>query len=213
VRVAYQALAAVLGGAQSLHTNSKDEALALPTEESATLALRTQQILAHESGLTGVADPLGGSYFVESLTKKLEEESRAYLQKIERIGGMLRAIEDGYVQKEIQEAAYHQQRRVESGEETIVGVNCFRDNKPTETPLLRISEESERAQVQRVRALRAQRDAQRVENARRRLVAAAGSGENLLYPILEAVESLVTLGEIVRALKSEFGEHQETIVI
>jgi methylmalonyl-CoA mutase N-terminal domain/subunit len=213
VRVAYQALAAVLGGTQSLHTNSKDEALALPTEESVTLALRTQQILAHESGVAGVADPLGGSYFVESLTKKLEEESRAYLQKIDRIGGMLRAIEEGYVQKEIQEAAYNQQRRVEHGEETVVGVNRFRDSEPAEVVLLRISEESERTQVKRVKALRAQRDARRVENSRQRLVAAARSGENLLYPILEAVESMVTIGEIVGALKSEFGEYQETIVI
>ncbi len=213
VRVAYQALAAVLGGAQSLHTNSRDEALALPTEASATLALRTQQILAFESGVADVADPLGGSHFVESLTKTLESESRAYIEKIDGMGGMLRAIESGYLQKEIQDAAYDQQRRVEKGEEIIVGVNRFRDEQPAQIPLLRISEQSERSQVERLRSLRASRDAQKVEDARKRLVEAARCGANLLYPILHAVESLLTVGEIVQALKSEFGEYQETIVI
>ncbi|HEY3131075.1 MAG TPA: methylmalonyl-CoA mutase family protein [Acidobacteriota bacterium] len=213
VRVAYQALAAVLGGTQSLHTNSRDEALALPTQESATLALRTQQILAYESGVTAVADPLGGSYFVESLTKNLEMESRAYLDKIDQMGGMLRAIESGYVQKEIQDAAYDLQRRVENGDETIVGVNRFRDDRPAPVPLLRISEESERDQLERLRSLRERRDTDKVDRARKQLVSEARSGGNLLYPVLQAVESLMTVGEIVRALKSEFGEYQETIVI
>ncbi|MBI2821485.1 MAG: methylmalonyl-CoA mutase [Acidobacteria bacterium] len=213
VRVAYQALAAVLGGTQSLHTNSRDEALALPTEESATVALRTQQILALETGAAEVADPLGGSYYVESLTAKLEAEIDDYLARIDQAGGMLRAIESGYVQREIQDAAYRQQLRLERGEEIVVGVNCMTDGGPARIPLLHVSEKSEREQVDRVRALRTRRDAAKVQSALDGLAGAAQRGDNLLYPILEAVESPATIGEIVRALKTEFHEHRETIVI
>lgn len=213
VRVAYQALAAVLGGTQSLHTNSRDEALALPTESSATLALRTQQILAFESGAATVVDPLGGSYFVESLTQVVEAESLDYIRKIDQMGGMLRAIETGYVQKEIQNAAYRQQQRLERGEEVIVGVNRFVEQQPAQIPLFQVSEESEQAQIERLRILRTRRDPGKIERTTRHLTEIARSGKNLLDPILQAVEARATIGEIVRALKIEFREHRETIVI
>jgi methylmalonyl-CoA mutase N-terminal domain/subunit len=213
IRVAYQALAAILGGAQSLHTNGRDEALALPTEDSATLALRTQQILAYESGVAEVADPLGGSYLIENLTAKLEAEAWSYLERIDRMGGMLRAIETGFVQQEIQEAAYRQQKRIEHEEQIVVGVNRFTEPSPGKVSLLRVPEELERAQVERVRALRARRNRERAESAMKRLVDTAPQRGNLLYPILECVESQVTVGEIVKSLKGVFGEHQETIVI
>src|ERR1019366_8643996 len=158
VRVAIQALAAVLGGCQSLHTNGLDEALALPTEDAALLALRTQQILAHETGVTNTVDPVGGSYVIEKLTDEIESRAKDYIGKIDALGGMLRAIETGYVQGEIQKAAYECQRAIERGEQIVVGVNQFVADKEVPIPILRVDPELERAQIERVRALRARRD-------------------------------------------------------
>jgi methylmalonyl-CoA mutase N-terminal domain/subunit len=209
VRVAYQALAAVLGGTQSLHTNSRDEALSLPTEEAVRIALRTQQILAHETGVADVIDPLGGSYFVEALTDRVEAEARAYLDRIDRMGGMLRAIETGYVQKEIQDAAYREQQATEAGRRVVVGVNAFASDAPTPIPLFQVDPRIEPEQVERVRRARAGRDGAAAERALARLADAAGGGENLMPPILEAVRAYATLGEICGRLRGIFGQHQE----
>lgn len=209
VRVALQALAAVLGGAQSLHTNARDEALALPTEESARLALRTQQIIAYESGVADVADPLGGSYYVESLTSEIEKRALEYLDRIEAMGGALRAIETGYMQKEIHQSAYQYQRRVESGEEAIVGVNVFATEEESPIPLLYIDPEVEREQVRRLAELRARRDSAAVRRSLREVERCAASDRNLLPAIIEAVEAYATLGEISDALRRVFGEHRE----
>ncbi len=209
VRVALQALAAVLGGAQSLHTNARDEALALPTEESARLALRTQQIIAYESGVADVADPLGGSYYVESLTSEIEKRALEYLDRIEAMGGALRAIETGYMQREIHQSAYQYQRRVESGEEAIVGVNVFATEEQNPIPLLHIDPEVEREQVRRLAELRARRDGAAARRALDEVERCAASDRNLLPPIIEAVEAYATLGEISDALRRVFGEHRE----
>jgi methylmalonyl-CoA mutase N-terminal domain/subunit len=213
VRTTIQALAAVLGGTQSLHTNSMDEALALPTEAAARVALRTQQVIAYESGVADTADPLAGSYAIEELTDQIEARSREYLDKIEALGGMLRAIELGYVQREIQEAAYQYQRAIESQEEIVVGVNRFQTEAEQQVPLLRIDAALEQAQVERVRAVRARRNAQATETALNKLEQAATTTENLLPLILECVETYATVGEISNRLRRVWGEYRETSTI
>jgi methylmalonyl-CoA mutase N-terminal domain/subunit len=213
VRTTIQALAAVLGGTQSLHTNSMDEALALPTEATARVALRTQQVIAYESGVADTADPLAGSYAIEELTNRVEERAQEYLQKIDAMGGMLRAIETGYVQREIQEAAYRYQRAVESQEEIVVGVNRFQIEAEPPVPLLRIDTALEHAQIERVRALRARRDAQVAESALAKLEQAASTTENLLPHILECVEAYATVGEISNRLRRVWGEYRETFTV
>jgi methylmalonyl-CoA mutase N-terminal domain/subunit len=213
VRVAIQALAAVLGGCQSLHTNSLDEALALPTEDAALIALRTQQIIAHETGVTNTVDPVAGSYAIEHLTNEIEKGAVAYIEKIDAMGGMLRAIESGFVQGEIQKAAYEFQRAIEKKEQIVVGVNDFIAEEERSIPTLRIDAEIERSQVARLNALRAKRDSARAKSALAELQRRAASTENLLPAILAAVESYATVGEISNALRRVFGEYQESVVI
>ena len=213
VRVAIQALAAILGGCQSLHTNSMDEALALPTEESALIALRTQQIIANETGVTNTIDPVAGSYAVESLTEQIEARAQEYLSKIDAMGGMIKAIEAGFVQAEIQRAAYDYQRGVESKESIVVGVNDFLTDDNHQIPTLRIDAEIERAQVARLKALRAKRDTPRAKAALAELQRRAGTPENLLPAILAAVEAYATVGEISDAMRRVYGEYQESVVI
>ena len=213
VRVAVQALAAVLGGAQSLHTNSRDEALSLPTEEAVRIALRTQQILAHESGVADVVDPLGGSYFVEALTERIEAEARAYLEKIDQMGGMLRAIELGFVQQEIQEAAYQAQRALEAKRQIVVGVNEYAGQDGARVPVFVVNERVAEEQCRRLRAVRARRDAGRVHTALERLGETAAGTTTLMPAILESVRAYATVGEICDALRAVFGVHQETVVL
>jgi methylmalonyl-CoA mutase N-terminal domain/subunit len=213
VRVAIQALAAVLGGCQSLHTNSLDEALALPTEDAALIALRTQQIIAHETGVTNTIDPVAGSYAIESLTNEIERGAVAYIEKIDAMGGMLRAIESGFVQGEIQKAAYEFQRAVEKKEQIVVGVNDFIAEKENPVPTLRIDPKIEGDQVARLKAMRAKRDAAQTKAALDELARRAGSGENLVPAILTAVESYATVGEISDTLRQQFGEYQESVVL
>jgi methylmalonyl-CoA mutase N-terminal domain/subunit len=210
VRVAIQALAAVLGGTQSLHTNARDEALSLPTEESARLALRTQQIIANETGITNVADPMGGSYYIEELTDRIERGAQAYIARIDDMGGTLAAIESGFIQGEIQNAAYSFQQSVERGETIVVGVNRFR--QPDEHPpvTFRMDPALERAQCDRLQELRATRPASQVETALTRLEAAARGADNLMPHILAACESYATVGEISDRLRRVFGEYRET---
>ncbi len=213
VRVAIQALAAVLGGCQSLHTNSMDEALALPTEESALIALRTQQIIARETGVTNTIDPVAGSYAIESLTEQIEARAQEYLSKIDAMGGMIKAIEAGFVQREIQRAAYDYQRGVESKEHIVVGVNDFVSGNHRQIPTLCIDAEIERAQVARLRVLRMKRDTPRAKAALAELHRRAGTPENLLPAILAAVEAYATVGEISDAMRQVYGEYQESVVI
>jgi methylmalonyl-CoA mutase, N-terminal domain len=213
VRTTLQALAAVLGGAQSLHANSRDEALALPTEESARLALRTQQILAHEAGVTETPDPLGGSYYVESLTDGLEAAAASYLDEIDALGGTLAAIEAGFQQRQIQEAAYRVQQEVERGDRIVVGVNRYRDERTVTPPLQRIDPEGERRQVEAVRAVRARRDAGAWERSLARLEAAARGDENLLPALIDAVRAYATVGEISDRLRLAWGEHRELVTV
>jgi methylmalonyl-CoA mutase N-terminal domain/subunit len=213
VRVAIQALSAVLGGCQSLHANGLDEALALPTEEAATIALRTQQIIAHETGVANTIDPFAGSYAVEKLTDEIEADARKYIEKIDALGGMLRAIETGYVQTEIQKAAYEYQRSVESGEQVVVGVNRFAADEERPLPTLRMDPEIERAQIARLQALRGRRDAAKTDAALAEVERRATGAENLMPAILAAVESYATVGEISDALRRAFGEYQESVVI
>ena len=213
VRVAIQALAAVLGGCQSLHTNSLDEALALPTEDSALIALRTQQIIAHETGVANTIDPVAGSYAIEHLTNEIERGAEEYIAKIDSLGGMLPAIETGFVQGEIQKAAFEFQRAVEKKEQIVVGVNDFIAEQHRQIPTLRIDEEVERSQISRLSALRARRDSARVESALAELQRRAATSQNLLPTILAAVEAYVTIGEISDALRRLFGEYQESVVI
>jgi methylmalonyl-CoA mutase N-terminal domain/subunit len=208
VRTTVQALAAVLGGAQSLHTNAADEALGLPTPETARLALRTQQVLAYESGLTAPVDPLGGSWYLESLTDALQERVRALLAEIERRGGTLAALEAGYQQGEIADAAYVAQRAVEEREQVVVGVNAFTEGAAQRPEPQRIDPETERRQVERTRAVRASRDPAAAKDALERLTDAAAGTENLLPRIRASVEALVTLGEIAHALRSVWGEYR-----
>jgi methylmalonyl-CoA mutase N-terminal domain/subunit len=213
VRVAIQALAAVLGGCQSLHTNSMDEALALPTEDAALIALRTQQIVAHETGVANSIDPVAGSYAIEHLTNEIESGAVAYIEKIDAMGGMLRAIESGFVQTEIQKAAYEYQRAVETKEQIVVGVNDFVADEERAIPTLRIDPEIEREQIQRVQALRAKRDAAKTKAAIAELARRAATKENLMPAILAAVEAYATVGEISDTLRRIFGEYQESVVI
>ncbi|MGA2812688.1 MAG: methylmalonyl-CoA mutase family protein [Candidatus Acidiferrum sp.] len=212
VRVAIQALAAVLGGCQSLHTNSMDEALALPTEDAALIALRTQQIIANETGVTNTIDPVAGSYAIEKLTNEIESGALAYIEKIDAQGGVLRAIESGYIQGEIQKAAYEYQRAVESKEQIVVGVNDFLAEERT-IPTLRMDPETERAQVARVESLRARRDQAKTSAALSELERRAATQENLLPAILVAVEAYATVGEISDTLRRVFGEYRESVVI
>jgi methylmalonyl-CoA mutase N-terminal domain/subunit len=213
VRTALQALSAVLGGTNSLHTNSLDEALALPTAEAATLALRTQQIIAHESGVANTVDPLGGSYFVEKLTKDMEDGARAYFDAIDKMGGMVDAIERGYPQQEIAESAYRFQQSVERKEKIIVGVNDFvrRDEPPIE--ILYIDESAADKQLAKLEALRKTRDNDRVARTLDALRAAARSTANVVPPILDAVRAYATVGEMCDALREVWGEYEEVPII
>jgi methylmalonyl-CoA mutase, N-terminal domain len=213
VRVAIQALAAVLGGCQSLHTNSLDEALALPTEDAALIALRTQQIIAQETGAANTIDPVAGSYAIESLTNDIEAGALTYIEKIDAMGGMLKAIESGFVQSEIQKAAYDYQRSVEKKEQIVVGVNEFVAEEEREIPTLRIDPQIERAQIERLHALRAKRDVTRARAVLAELARRATTTENLLPAILAAVEAYATVGEISDVLRRVFGEYQESVVI
>ncbi len=213
VRVALQALAAVFGGCQSLHTNAKDEALALPTAEAARLALRTQQIIAYESGAADLADPLGGAWAVEALTDRLEAEAQAYLDRIDALGGAVAAIEAGFVQREIQESAYRDQQAVERGERVVVGVNRYAAEEPPPAGLHRIDPGLEEARVRELTAFKAGRDRRAVEAALARLTAAARGSDNLLPPILDAVRASATLGEVAGRLRGVFGEHREIVVL
>ncbi|HRZ64518.1 MAG TPA: methylmalonyl-CoA mutase family protein, partial [Spirochaetia bacterium] len=208
VRVAIQTLAAVLGGTQSLHTNSRDEALALPTEESVRIALRTQQIVAYESGAAETPDPLAGSYYVESLTNRVEEEALAYLRRIDELGGAVKAIEQGYVQQEIQDAAYRYQMEVEKGERVVVGLNKFQIQEPKPKGLLRVDPSVGEAQVKRLHALKAKRDNAAVKAALADLETAAKGDANLMPPILAAVKAYATEGEICDVLRGVFGEYR-----
>lgn len=210
VRVAYQALAAVLGGTQSLHTNARDEALSLPTDDSAALALHTQQILAAETGVTRAADPLGGSWYVESLTNKIEDEAQTYMDRIRGMGGMLRAIENGYVQREIERAAYRHQKALEAGDIEVVGVNRrHKQTRPEQIEILRIDDDVERRQVERLAHWRSQRDSSVIAKAVDAVRSAAETDDNLMPFIIRAAEAGATVGEISDALRLVFGEYQE----
>jgi methylmalonyl-CoA mutase N-terminal domain/subunit len=213
VRTTVQALAAVLGGAQSLHTNARDEALALPTEASARLALRTQQILAYESGVAETPDPLAGSYFVESLTDELEAAAQAYLDEIDAMGGTLAAIEAGFQQRQIQEAAFRTQQEIERGDRIVVGVNRFAEGDEVTPPLQRIDPEAERRQVEGVRIVRAERDQDGWSRAMDGLEACALAGENIMPALIEAVRAYATVGEISDRLRVAWGEHRELITV
>ncbi|HKX12875.1 MAG TPA: methylmalonyl-CoA mutase family protein, partial [bacterium] len=213
VRVALQALAAVLGGTQSLHTNSLDETLALPSDDAVRIALRTQQIIAHESGVAKTIDPLGGSYFVESLTDTLEAEAYSYIQKIDELGGMVRAIETGYPIKEIAEASFKYQRKVESGEEKIVGVNDFlsEDSEPLE--ILKIDPTVERQQVENLKKVKASRDNSVIQSRLEALKAAAQGSTNLMPLILDAVRVYASVGEIMGTLREVWGEYHDPCIL
>jgi len=213
VRTAIQALAAVLGGTQSLHTNSYDEALALPTEQAAGIALRTQQVIAYESGVAQTIDPLAGSYYIESLTNEIEKRAAEYLGKIEVMGGMLRAIERGFVQHEIQNAAYEAQQAVDHGDAVVVGVNRFEVEAEKSIPLQKIDPGLELKQIERVRALRMRRGAGPWKSALQAVEDAARSGENVMPRILAAVEAYATVGEISDAMRRVFGEYREAVVV
>jgi len=213
VRTALQAMAAVLGGTQSLHTNSFDEALALPTEDSARIALRTQQIIAFESGVAQTIDPLAGSYYVESLTSEIERRATEYLEKIAAMGGMLKAIERGYVQQEIQNASYEYQQAVDGKAQIVVGVNAHQVEHEKPVPLQKIDDALERRQVERLRAFRARRDAAKAAAARQKVEDTARGGQNLMPAIIAAVEDGCTVGEVADAMRTVFGEYKEVMVI
>src|SRR5262249_47359328 len=213
VRVAIQALAAVLGGTQSLHTNSLDETLSLPTQEAVTIALRTQQIIAYERRVTNTVHPLAGSYMVERLTKDMEEAAYAYFDKLDSMGGMVNAIERGYPQKEIADASYEFSRACEKKEKIIVGVNEFAMDEPGSPEILYIDENIEREQIERVRELRRTRDNDRVQKALDKVRRTAEGKENMVYPILEAVRAYATLGEICDAMRDVFGEYIEPEIV
>jgi methylmalonyl-CoA mutase N-terminal domain/subunit len=212
VRVAMQALAAVMGGTQSLHCNGRDEAMALPTEESAAIALRTQQVIAWESGVVNTVDPFGGSYAIEEMTDRIEREAKDLIARIDSLGGTLAAIESGFIQREIQDAAYQAQRRIDSGESVVVGVNRYTDSDPQESQrieTLRIDPEMEARQIARVRQVRAERDPGAWRAALDAVAAAARGTDNLVPPIIAAVEAQATVGEISDAMRAVFGEHRE----
>ncbi len=207
VRVTLQALAAVLGGTQSLHTNSKDEALALPTEEAVTVAVHTQQVIAHESGVANTVDPLGGSFFVESVTDRLEAEAAGYIQQIDRMGGVVPAIENGWIQRQIEHAAYEYQQSIERGERLIVGVNAFASEEPPAIKTFRMPEDSVQRQLGRLIEVRNRRDTRRVQNALADLESAARGDGNLMPPIVAAVKAYASVGEICERLARAFGEY------
>jgi methylmalonyl-CoA mutase, N-terminal domain len=209
VRVALQALSAVLGGTQSLHTNSRDEALSLPTEDSVRTALRTQQVIAHESGVANSVDPLAGSYFIEELTDRIEAEASELIKKIDKAGGVVAAIEEGFIQRQIENSAYEYQQEIEKGERIIVGVNEFKIDEHTKPPLLRVNPEVESAQVRSLRELREKRDYKKVEETLANLSASARSTSNLMPEILAAVKTYATLGEICQVLRDVYGEYRE----
>jgi methylmalonyl-CoA mutase N-terminal domain/subunit len=209
VRVAIQALAAVLGGTQSLHTNSMDEALALPSEHAVTIALRTQQIIAEESGVANTIDPLGGSFFIEAQTNRIEAQAYDYFRRIDELGGMLPAIEKGFFQSEISDAAYRYQQEINEGIRKIVGVNAHAEKKPPAIPILEMDPQGYQRQVDRLEQLRATRDQGRVGQTLDRLRIACQGTENCMPHILEAVHAYATLGEIVGVMKEVFGTYQE----
>jgi methylmalonyl-CoA mutase N-terminal domain/subunit len=209
VRVALQALAAVLGGTQSLHTNSMDEALALPSEHAVTVALRTQQIIAEESGVSNTVDPLGGSFFVEALTNRMEAEADDYFRRIDALGGVLPAIEKGFFQSEISDAAYRYQREIDVGSRKIVGVNAYEDQKPLTIPILEMDPQGYQRQVARLEQLRLTRDHGRVGQTLDRLRLACQDSENTMPYLMEAVHAYATLGEIVDVMKGVFGKYEE----
>jgi methylmalonyl-CoA mutase N-terminal domain/subunit len=209
VRVAIQALAAVLGGTQSLHTNSLDEALALPSQHAATIALRTQQIIAEESGVANTVDPLAGSYFLEAQTRRIEAQAYDYFRRIDELGGVLPAIDKGFFQSEISDAAYRYQREIDEGRRHIVGVNAYAEDKPLTVPLLEMDPKGYARQVERLQELRRKRDAGRVGQVLDALRLACRGSENTMPYILEAVRAYATLSEIVGVMKEEFGTYQE----
>lgn len=213
VRVTIQALAAVLGGTQSLHTNSKDEALALPTEESARIALRTQQIVAHESGVAETVDPLAGSYYVEATTARIENEARTLIEKIDALGGVIPAIEQGFIQASIQRSAYTYQQDIETGKRIIVGVNKFTVSEPPAKGLLKIAKTVEENQIRKLQQIKANRDPVRIQQALDKLKAAAQTDANVMPYILEAVRSYGSVGEICNTLRAVFGEYKENVVL
>ena len=213
VRVTIQTLAAVLGGTQSLHTNSRDEALALPSEHAVRIALRTQQIVAHESGVTNTVDPLAGSYFVEQLTDRVESDAMEYISRIDDMGGMVEAIERGYPQRQIQDAAYRWQKEVEEGDRIVVGVNRYQVDEQPPADLLKVNPEVERQQLAKLEQVRSSRDGEAADSALRRLAEAANGPDNLMPVILDCVRSYCTLGEICGVLREEFGEYQPKTVL
>jgi methylmalonyl-CoA mutase N-terminal domain/subunit len=213
VRVTLQALAAVLGGTQSLHTNGRDEALALPTEASALVALRTQQIIAHESGIPASADPLGGSYLIEHLTDEIEQRAEAILSQIEAAGGVLRAIERGWIQREIAEAAYREAQAIERGDQVVVGVNRFQSDAPARVELHHVDPEVADRQITRLRRARAERDGPAVARALARLGEAARGPDNLMPPILDAVRAYAGVGEICDVLRGVFSTYRPPVVV
>lgn len=213
IRVAVQTLAAVLGGTQSLHTNSRDEALALPTEHSVQIALRTQQIIAQESGVTNTIDPLAGSYYVESLTNTIVQKSEELIEKINKIGGMIQAVEKGFVQKQIQDSAYQYQRSIEENERIIVGVNQYKTPETVKPELLKVDPEIGEEQIVRLKKVKSERDNVRVASGLDKIHNAVKNGDNIMPHIVEAVKTYATLGEICDVLRSEYGEYKETVVL
>jgi methylmalonyl-CoA mutase, N-terminal domain len=211
VRVAWQALAAVLGGAQSLHTNSMDEALSLPSEQSARIALRTQQLIAYESGVVDTVDPLGGSYYIEFLTNQIESQAEEIIKKIDRIGGAIAAVEKGYIQREIQDSAYAYQKAVESCERIVVGVNRFQANEPPHQALLEVNTSVRDKQIQRLAELKSSRNSKKVRHALDKLKKVARGKDNLMDPLLDCVRELCTLGEMCDVLREVFGEYKPSI--
>ena len=209
VRTALEALAAVLGGTQSLHTNSLDEVLAIPTEEAATIALRTQQIIAEESGVANTIDPLGGSYFVEALTNDLEAEAFEIIQKIDDMGGMLGAIEKNYPQQEIADAAYHYQRQIDENQKTVVGVNKYVTDEHIPVEILEIDEELERLQIEKTNRLKSERDGKAVAEHLERVGEACVSHENVMEPLVDAVKAYATLQEVCDVFRRVFGEYRD----
>jgi len=209
VRTAIEALAGVLGGTQSLHTNSFDEALALPTEKAVRVALRTQQIIAHETGVTNTVDPLGGSYFVEALTDRMEQQAYEYFAKIDQLGGMVQAVKDGYPQREIADAAFDLQREIEAGERVVVGVNAFTEGDDTDTPILRVDPALEQKQIDRLQAVRATRDGAAVQSLMAQISEAAAGESNLMPLLVEAARAHASEGEIVQALQKVWGDYRE----
>lgn len=209
VRTAYQGLSAVLGGTQSLHTNSMDETLALPTEKAVTIALRTQQIIAHESGVANIVDPLGGSYYIESLTNQMEQGAENYFKQIDQLGGVIPAIEQGFFQREISKSAYQYQQEIESKKRIIVGINEFKEEEQLPMELLKITPKTEREQCQRMKKLRRSRNDKKVRDALNAVRQAAKDNSNLMPRFLEAARNYATLGEIIQVLREEFGEYKE----